>query len=242
MSDRTLASDSAPMTVTEPLAILVAPEPTDKARKRPFVDFRYRAVKRAIDIALASIGLIILSPVLLMAAILIRLDSPGPALFFQERIGLGGKLFKLVKFRGMYVDARTRFPDLYSYRYDKSELDKAYFHLEDDPRVTRFGRVLRKTSIDELPNLWNVLRGDISLVGPRPDIPEMLPYYGAFAEKVLSVKPGLTSLAKVSGRDRLSFARTLELDLEYVRKRSLLLDFAILARTAVVVIKRDGAS
>jgi lipopolysaccharide/colanic/teichoic acid biosynthesis glycosyltransferase len=142
----------------------------------------------------------------------------------------------------MYSDAATRFPELYAYRYDESELHALFFHLENDPRITRVGRFLRKTSIDELPNLWNVLRGDISLVGPRPEIPQMLLYYGDAASEVLSVQPGVTSLAKVSGRDQLSFAQTLELDLEYVRRRSFLLDLEILARTVVTVLKREGAS
>jgi len=202
----------------------------------------YDCAKRALDVVLAAVGLLVLSPLLLLAAIAIRLESRGPAVFRQVRLGRGGVPFTLFKFRGMYCDARDRFPELYTYTYSRNELATLQFHPDHDPRVTRVGRILRQTSIDELPNLWNVLRGEMSLVGPRPEIPEMLPYYGDNASVVLGVKPGVTSLAKCSGRDELSFVKTLELDLEYVRQRSFWLDLKILAKTAVAVLRQDGVN
>ncbi|TMQ60610.1 MAG: sugar transferase [Candidatus Eisenbacteria bacterium] len=186
--------------------------------------------------SLAAAALVLLSPILLAIAIAIRLDSPGPALFKQVRIGLKGRPFTFIKFRGMYIDALARFPELYSYRYTQSEIDNLHFHSETDPRVTRVGRFIRSTSLDELPNFINVVWGDMSLVGPRPEIPEMIPYYGTAAGEILSVKPGVTSMAKVIGRDHLNFMETLALDLEYVRNRGWAKDFRILCSTLVLVV------
>ena len=188
------------------------------------------------DRILAAAGLILISPILLAIALAIRLDSPGPAIFTQTRIGRNRKPFTFVKFRGMFADAPERFPQLYRYQYSSDEVPNLHFHSEDDPRVTRLGRFLRRTSLDELPNLINVVFGDMSLVGPRPEIPEMLPYYGPAADIVLSVKPGVTSLAKLVGRDHLTFRETLELDVEYVRIRSLSKDLRILLATTMLVL------
>lgn len=192
--------------------------------------------KDLIDRMLATIGLILVSPVLLAVAIAVRLDSPGPAFFRQTRIGRGGRPFTFWKFRGMYADARTRFPELYDYRYSAEQLQTLRFHPGEDPRVTRVGAFIRRTSLDELPNLVNVVTGDMSLVGPRPEIPELLPYYGGAAKTVLSVKPGITSLAKLLGRDNITFQETLELDLRYIRERSLRMDLGILLGTVVMVL------
>ena len=193
-------------------------------------------VKEATDRVLAAFGLIVLSPLLLGLALAVRLDSRGPALFRQPRVGRGGRLFTFYKFRGMYVDARERFPGLYDYRYSSKEIQELRFHPAQDPRVTRVGKVLRRTSLDELPNLINVVLGDMSLVGPRPEIPELIPYYGEAAAEILSVKPGITSLAKLVGRDNTNFQETLELDLRYLRQRSLLYDFRILVGTVILVL------
>lgn len=202
----------------------------------------YLGLKRAIDVAGAAAGLAAGSPLLLAAAIAIRLESPGPAIFRQTRVGQHGVPFTLYKFRGMYTDARERFPELYAYRYSADEVQTLVFHPPEDPRVTRVGRFLRRTSIDELPNLWNVLKGDMSLVGPRPEIPEMLPYYGDARDLILSAKPGVTSPAKADGRDELTFAETLELDLEYAKHQSLWLDLRVLGKTLVAVLRQDGVS
>ncbi len=193
-------------------------------------------VKDATDRLFALFGLALISPVLLALALAVRLDSPGPAFFRQTRIGRNGRRFTFWKFRGMFVDAKERFPQLYDYRYSAEQLQTLRFHPGEDPRVTRVGRFIRRTSLDELPNLVNVVLGDMSLVGPRPEIPEMIPYYGDAAEAVLSVKPGITSLAKLLGRDHLNFAETLDLDVQYVRDRSLALDFRILFGTVWMVL------
>ncbi len=192
-------------------------------------------VKDATDRVLAAIGLLLVSPVLAAVAVAVKLDSPGPAFFRQTRIGRGGRPFTFWKFRGMYVDARERFPELYDYSYSSDEVQNLRFHPDEDPRVTRIGRFIRRTSLDELPNLLNVVFGDMSLVGPRPEIPELIPYYGRAAKTVLSVKPGITSLAKLVGRDHITFQETLDLDLRYIRERSLRTDFGILFGTVVMV-------
>jgi lipopolysaccharide/colanic/teichoic acid biosynthesis glycosyltransferase len=196
---------------------------------------RGERVKDLLDRVLAAIGLVLVSPVLLAVAIAVRLDSPGPAFFRQTRIGRNGRPFRFWKFRGMFVDARERFPELYDYRYDAEQARQLRFHPPSDPRVTRVGRFIRRTSLDELPNLINVVLGDMSLVGPRPEIPELLPYYGGAARAVLSVKPGITSLAKLIGRDHITFEETLELDLRYVRERCLRMDLGILFGTVWMI-------
>ncbi len=193
-------------------------------------------VKAVSDRVLAALGLVLISPLLALLALAVRLDSPGPALFRQPRVGRGGRRFTFWKFRGMYVDARARFPELYDYSYSQTEIQELRFHPDQDPRVTRVGRFVRRTSLDELPNLINVVLGDMSLVGPRPEIPELLPYYGDAAAEILSVRPGITSLAKLVGRDDLTFEETLALDRRYLRERSLALDFRLLFGTARMVL------
>ena len=197
-------------------------------------------VRRSFDIAISASALVITAPLLLVIVIAIRLESPGPAVFRQARVGRNGRPFTFYKFRGMFTNAFERWPELYAYEYSADEIGDLYFHPRVDPRVTRVGRFLRATSLDELLNFWNVLRGDMAVVGPRPEIPEMIRYYGEAAAVVLSVKPGVTSLAKVTGRDELTFAETLRLDLEYVERRSLTLDLKIVAATLLTVILRQG--
>src|SRR5262249_7562480 len=151
-----------------------------------------------------------------------RLESPGSPFFFQTRIGKDGKPFKIFKLRGMYIDARARFPDLYDYTRHTSL--NFYFHNDNDPRITRVGAITRRLSIDELPNLWNVVVGDMSLVGPRPEIPEVLSLYGSYREKYLSVKPGITCFSKITGRDHLTKLESVVLDIAYVQQRRLATD------------------
>jgi lipopolysaccharide/colanic/teichoic acid biosynthesis glycosyltransferase len=197
-------------------------------------------VRRALDLLLSGVLLLAFLPLLALVAIAVRLESKGPAIFSQERLGRYGVPFRFYKFRGMYADAHQRWPELEEYKYSDEELPDLLFHPKHDPRVTRVGRFIRRTSLDELPNLWNVFRGDMSIVGPRPEIPEMIPYYGDAAPIILSVKPGVTSLAKVTGRDELTFSKTLALDLEYIERRSLRLDLKIMLATAATVILQRG--
>jgi lipopolysaccharide/colanic/teichoic acid biosynthesis glycosyltransferase len=210
----------------------------DRSRQASREGFVYRFLKRTFDLILGSIMLCVAIPFILTAALAIRVDTPGSPFFFQTRLGKHGKPFKIFKLRGMYRDAPIRFPSYYDYS-KKCDLEFC-FHHEDDPRVTRAGRFIRKTSIDELPNLWNVVLGDMSLVGPRPEIPDVLALYGAYREEYLSVKPGITCLSKCSGRDRLTKRETIELDISYIRNRSLAKEFVILWRTIrSVLLRRD---
>jgi lipopolysaccharide/colanic/teichoic acid biosynthesis glycosyltransferase len=201
----------------------------------------YRAVTRLLDVVLSVVALVLTAPLILIIWLVVAIDSPGPAIFRQQRVGSNGTPFTFHKFRTMYVDARERFPDLYRYAFSSGDVETMFFKLADDPRLTRFGRILRRTSLDELPNLLNVLAGHMTLVGPRPEIPEMLPYYRPEQLVKFSFKPGLTGLAQVSGRNILSFQQTLERDMEYAARRSLLFDALILVRTPVMVIKMVGA-
>jgi lipopolysaccharide/colanic/teichoic acid biosynthesis glycosyltransferase len=204
-------------------------------------DRLYVATKRLVDILVGTVAFVVALPIIIILAVLIKLDSPGPAIFRQRRVGLRGKTFTFYKFRTMWVDARQRYPSLYAYRYTDDEIRTMYFKVIDDPRLTRVGRHLRRTSLDELPNLLNVLKGDMSLVGPRPEIPDMLPYYTPEQLVKFSVKPGVTGLAQVSGRSLLRFQETNQADVEYVRRRSFLFDLMILVRTVKCVALRVGA-
>src|SRR6266545_7294563 len=198
-----------------------------------------RFVRRMLDIGLSAVALALTWPVIALAALIVRLDTAGPSFFRQTRLGKHGRRFTIVKLRGMYADARERFAHLYNYELSDEEARRFHFHIEDDPRVTRVGHFFRKTSIDELPNFWNVLKGDMSLVGPRPQIPEMFPYYGPYKDVILSVRPGIFSLPKVSNRDDANLQETILADAYYVHHRSLGLDFKIILRgIAMVVLRR----
>ena len=194
-------------------------------------------LKRMVDIVLASISLLLLSPFLFLIAIAIKLDSPGPIIFKQVRIGKWGKPFYCYKFRSMYVDAEARKADL----LDQNEADEVVFKIKDDPRVTRVGRFIRKASIDEFPQLINVLKGEMSLVGPRPPVPIEVVQYEFETMYRLDAVPGITGLQQVSGRSDLSFKRWIELDLQYIAEQSLLKDIEILLKTIPAVISGKGA-
>ena len=192
----------------------------------------YETVKRLLDVVVAVVALVVTAPIVLVAIVAICIDSPGPVFFRQIRMGRNGRSFSLLKLRGMYVDAGERFPELYDYSGGSIERrDAYYFHDAGDPRVTRVGRIIRRFSIDELPNFVNVLVGDMSVVGPRPEIPELAHLYGTDLEKLLSIRPGVTSPAKAAGRDSLSFSETLASDLDYVDRRSLRLDLRVILQT-----------
>lgn len=201
----------------------------------------YAVAKRIVDLVGASLLLLLAGPVMLVLAVLIRLDSPGPAIFAQTRVTRGGRTFRFLKFRTMYTDARDRFPQLYDYRLSGDQFESAYYKLADDPRNTRVGRWLRRTTLDELPNLFNVLTGDLSLVGPRPDLPEFVRLYRPEEMCLLFTKAGLTGVAQVAGRSLLTVRERLTLDMRYVAHQTLLLDLRILWRTVVVVLSGRGA-
>ena len=196
---------------------------------------------RMFEIVVASVALLLTLPLMGFTAVVIKRGTPGRALFRQQRIGANGKLFHFIKFRTLYADARQRFPELYAYRYSDEQLKSLKFKIENDPRVTPQGKWLRRTTLDELPNFWNVLTGDMALVGPRPEIPEMLPYYRGKMLTKFSVRPGITGLAQISGRGRLGFYETVDFDVEYVRRRSLTLDIKIILRTLWLILCHDGA-
>ncbi|KQP84539.1 exopolysaccharide biosynthesis polyprenyl glycosylphosphotransferase [Aeromicrobium sp. Leaf291] len=195
------------------------------------------AAKTVFDRVLALGGLLVLSPVLLAIAVAVRASSPGPVIFRQERTGRDGKPFTMLKFRTMVVDAEERLADLVL----RNEGAGPLFKLDDDPRVTRVGRLLRRTSLDELPQLVNVLLGHMSLVGPRPALPRETAQYSQWVWRRLHVRPGLTGLWQVSGRSQLSWEESIRLDLQYVNTWSLRLDAKILLRTVRAVVARDGA-
>lgn len=195
------------------------------------------SLKRVLDVILASLALLVLSPFLLFIAIAIKLDSPGPVIFRQERIGKWGKPFYCLKFRSMYTDAEARKAELMK----DNEADEVVFKMKKDPRVTRVGRFIRKASIDELPQFVNVLRGEMSLVGPRPPVPIEVVQYEFETMFRLDAVPGITGLQQVSGRSDLSFKRWVELDLQYIAEQSLLKDFEILLKTIPAVISGKGA-
>jgi lipopolysaccharide/colanic/teichoic acid biosynthesis glycosyltransferase len=212
-------------------------EPIAAPRNR-MMSIAYESAKRTSDLLLGSVLLIIAVPIILVAAAAIRIETPGSPFFIQTRLGKNGRPFRICKLRGMYADARVRFPSYYDYS-SKPDLEFC-FHHEEDPRVTRTGFFIRRTSIDELPNLWNVILGDMSLVGPRPEIPEVLELYGPYRQEYLSIKPGVTCLSKCTGRDRLTKRETIEYDIAYIRKRSFGVDMSILWRTfRGVVLRRD---
>jgi exopolysaccharide biosynthesis polyprenyl glycosylphosphotransferase len=194
--------------------------------------------KRATDILLTSVGLLLISPLLLLIAVAIKLgDRQGPVIFRQTRIGIDGKPFTMYKFRSMVVDAEKRLADLKA----KNEGAGPLFKIENDPRVTRIGRILRKYSLDELPQLFNVLAGSMSLVGPRPPLQAEVDEYAADIRRRLKVVPGLTGLWQVSGRSLLTWEESVRLDLRYVENWSMRLDLLIIWKTAFAVLAKRGA-
>jgi lipopolysaccharide/colanic/teichoic acid biosynthesis glycosyltransferase len=193
--------------------------------------------KRAIDLTLGTVGLVISAPIVALAAVAVVCVSPGPPFFAQERVGLNGRRFRLYKLRTMVDGAHLRHDEL----RPQSEVSGPVFKMRNDPRLHVLGRVLRRTSIDELPNLVNVLRGEMSLVGPRPPLPSEVVFYDEFCGRRLSVKPGITCLWQIGGRSNVSFDDWMRLDNQYIDRWSPLGDLAIIARTVPAVIRGDGA-
>jgi exopolysaccharide biosynthesis polyprenyl glycosylphosphotransferase len=197
----------------------------------------YAVAKRALDIVVSSIVLVVFSWLFLLLAALVKITSRGPAIFKQERVGVGGKSFICYKFRSMCIDAEERKDKL-------SHLNEAsgpVFKIKDDPRVTPIGKFIRKLSLDELPQFLNVLRGEMSLVGPRPPVPCEVEHYSARDQRRLSVKPGLTCLWQINGRSNVSFDHWMELDLLYIDTMSFMGDLAILVKTIPAVFTGRGA-
>ena len=198
----------------------------------------YKVVKGIVDLLCSLIGIVILFPLFLIISILIKASSKGPVFFVQERIGINGRKFKLYKFRTMVNNAEDL---IASFTPEQKKEWKENFKLVDDPRITKIGKFLRKTSLDELPQLINIFKGDMSFVGPRPIIDEELLWYGDQKEKLLTLKPGLTGWWAVNGRSNVPYPERCDLELYYVDHFSLYLDIVIIFRTIGAIIKKDGA-
>lgn len=199
----------------------------------------YSVTKRLIDIVGSLCGIILLSPLFLIVAILIKLEDPkGKVFFAQERNGRYPKTFKMYKFRSMVHNAEDLLKDL----MDRNEQTGPVFKINDDPRITKVGKVIRRTSIDELPQLFNVLKGDMSLVGPRPAIPREVDQYNSYQMQRLAVKPGLTCIWQVSGRNNIGFDEWVEMDIEYIKTRNLWLDIKLIFKTVGVLFGDETAS
>ncbi|PKF89905.1 multidrug MFS transporter [Bacillus sp. BA3] len=195
-------------------------------------------MKRSIDIIGSLIGLMILSPIILLIAILIKIEDPkGPIFFKQVRVGKNEIEFQMYKFRSMVSDAEERLKDLLAL----NEVSGAMFKMKEDPRITKIGKFIRKTSIDELPQLWNVLKGDMSLVGPRPPLLREVVEYSSYDKQRLLVIPGCTGLWQVSGRSNLNFDQMVMLDLKYIEDRTFWFDFKIIIKTVIMIIGSKDA-
>ncbi|WP_309089159.1 sugar transferase [Domibacillus sp.] len=198
----------------------------------------YIVMKRVMDVTGAGLGILFLSLVFLFIALLIKLEDPKGSIFFkQKRVGKGGREFYMYKFRSMVFNAEELLESLLS----KNEVSGAMFKMKNDPRITRVGRFIRKTSLDELPQLWNVLKGDMSLVGPRPPLPREVAQYTDYDKQRLTVIPGCTGLWQVSGRNSLGFEEMVELDLIYIQKNSVLEDIKIILKTVRIVFFPKGS-
>jgi lipopolysaccharide/colanic/teichoic acid biosynthesis glycosyltransferase len=198
----------------------------------------YNLVKRAADLMFSGLGLLILSPFFVLLGVLIRLDSRGSVLFSQQRVGKNGRVFSCWKFRSMTTDAEVLKHSLQS---ANEVTDGPTFKMRHDPRITRVGRWIRRASIDELPQLWNVFVGDMTLVGPRPPVPEEVEQYSEYEWRRLSVVPGITCFWQVSGRSELPFQEQVRLDIEYIEQRDLITDIRILLLTVPAVLSGRGA-
>lgn len=199
--------------------------------------FLYYFIKRLIDIVGSVLGLLILSPLFLIMAILIKIDSKGPVFYTHDRVGKNGKIFKMIKFRSMVVNA----DDIKSELLEKNEMNGPMFKIKDDPRITKIGKFMRRTSIDELPQLLNVLKGEMTIVGPRPSLPQEVEQFEPWMMERLNVSQGLTCYWQVMGRNDIDFLEWMELDLKYVRERSTLLDIKLILKTVTVLFGDEHA-
>ena len=233
---RTAAVHGARASSQAPALTLTVPQSAPFETPRPS-GFYLRQGKRLLDIVGAAVALVIGLPLLAILAALILIESRGPVLYRSVRIGRGGRPFVFYKLRSMVKDADRRRDQL----SHLNEADGPVFKIARDPRITRIGRFIRTTSLDEIPQFWNVLKGDMSLVGPRPPIPEEVAQYEPWQLRRLDVRPGITCLWQISGRSRLGFEEWMRLDLQYIKRQSFLLDLRILVRTIPAVLSREGA-
>ena len=228
----TVSTDDIPAQSASAMLPDLTQQPTTPCR-----EVSYATAKRLFDLAFAAVLLVLSSPVMLLAALLVKLTSPGPVLFRQVRVGRGGSHFWCYKFRSMCVDAEAKRDAL----MHLNEASGPVFKIKRDPRITPVGGILRKLSIDELPQLWNILRGDMSVVGPRPPLPSEVAQYGPRELGRLAVHPGLTCLWQINGRSNIPFERWVELDLIYIDTMSLRNDIKIVCRTVPTVLFGLGA-
>lgn len=198
----------------------------------------YIKVKRVIDVILASIALILLSPLFAIIAIAIKIDSKGPVFFAHKRIGKNGKIIKLYKFRSMVINAEEL---IKSFTPEQMREYKENYKLTNDPRITKVGKFLRKTSLDELPQLINIINGDLSIIGPRPVVADELEKYGTNKDKFLSVTPGLTGYWAANGRSNTTYEQRMEMELYYIDNLSLKMDIKVFFKTILSVVKKEGA-
>lgn len=210
--------------------VVISYDKTDKAV--------YNLIKRVADVIIALFAIIVLSPVFLLVALIIKRDSKGKVIFGHERIGKNMEKIKVYKFRTMYENSEEIFNN---FTEDQKREYYINFKLDNDPRITRVGNFLRKTSLDELPQLVNILKGDMSIVGPRPIVEKEIPKYGEYAKLVFSVLPGLTGYWQANGRSDTTYDERVEMDVYYIKNRSLIMDFKIIFRTFISVIKKEGA-
>jgi len=197
----------------------------------------YIAGKRLFDLSVGLLAFVFVIPIVPLIALMIKLDSPGPVFYRQDRIGRGGRPFRFYKFRSMYREADRRRTELES----RNEQEGPVFKIKADPRITPVGQFLRRSSVDEIPQILNVLRGDMSIVGPRPPLPVEVARYQPWHRRRLDVKPGITCLWQIAGRSQIGFDEWMRLDMEYLRTRSLRTDMAIFLKTLPAVMARRGA-
>ena len=197
----------------------------------------YEVIKRLIDVVCSFLGVLVLSPLFIIIAIIIKTTSKGPVFFSQKRVGKNGKEFDMYKFRSMVVNAE----ELKEKLADQNEMSGPMFKMKDDPRVTKVGKFIRKTSIDELPQLWNVIKGDMSLVGPRPSLPKEVAQFEDWMHKRLEVKPGLSCFWQVSGRHNIDFEDWMKLDIKYVEENSTWVDIKLIFKTVGVLLGDKNA-
>lgn len=218
-------------------------QPSGKISKEKLIDdkykknFAYHFIKRGIDLFFSLVGIILLSPTLLTVAILIKIGSKGRVVFSQERVGKNGKYFKMYKFRSMIANAE----DLLDKLKESNEMTGPMFKMKSDPRITQIGRFIRKTSIDELPQLFNVLKGEMSLVGPRPNLPREVAEFDENHKLKLLAKPGLTCYWQVMGRNEIGFEQWMKLDIKYIEERSTFIDLKLICKTFFVLFGDENA-